>query len=44
MSTPFEFDADAWDRQIEQDAATGTLDALGNKALADHAAGRTTSF
>ena len=37
-----EFEADAWDRQIEQDAKAGKLDALANKALADYAAGRTT--
>jgi hypothetical protein len=28
-----EFDADAWDRQIEDDARTGKLDALAEKAL-----------
>jgi len=39
-----EFDADAWDRQIEKDAAAGKLDALADKALADHAAGRTTKL
>ena len=37
-----EFEADAWDRQIEQDAKAGKLDALARKALEDHAAGRTT--
>ncbi len=34
------FDAAAWDRQIEKDIAAGKLDTLANKALADHAAGR----
>lgn len=28
-----EFDAIAWDRQFEEDVATGKLDALGEKAL-----------
>ena len=37
-----EFEADAWDRQIEKDAKAGKLDALARKALEDHAAGRTT--
>ena len=37
----FEFEADAWDRQIERDAKAGKLDALARKALEDHAAGRT---
>lgn len=35
-----EFDAQAWDRQIERDVAAGKLDALANKALRDHAAGK----
>lgn len=30
-----------WDRQIEQDSKSGKLKALAEKALADHAAGRT---
>jgi hypothetical protein len=34
-----EFDADAWDRQIEQDAAAGKLDAMAAEALADYRAG-----
>ena len=34
-----EFDAAAWDDQIEQDAASGKLDALAAEALADHHAG-----
>jgi hypothetical protein len=36
-----EFDWAAWDRKIERDAAAGKLDALGEKALRDHAAGKT---
>ncbi len=34
-----EFDAVAWDRQIEQDAGSGKLDALAAEALADHRSG-----
>ena len=34
-----EFDANAWDEQIEQDATTGKLDALAAEALADYRAG-----
>ena len=34
-----EFDAAAWDRQIEDDAASGRLDRLAAEARADHAAG-----
>lgn len=34
-----EFDAVAWDQQIEHDATTGKLDALAAEALADHRAG-----
>ena len=30
-----EFDAEAWDRQIERDAAAGRLDALADEAIAD---------
>ena len=30
-----------WDRQIEQDSKSGKLNALTEKAQADHAAGRT---
>lgn len=35
------YDAANWDAQIEADAQSGKLDALGEKALADHRAGRT---
>ena len=34
-----EFDAAAWDRQIEQDAANGKLDELAAEAQADFRAG-----
>jgi hypothetical protein len=33
--------ADAWDRQIEADAAAGKFDKLAREALAEHKAGRT---
>jgi len=36
-----EFDWAVWDRQLERDVAGGKLDALGEKALRDHAAGKT---
>jgi hypothetical protein len=36
-----EFDAAAWDKQIEQDAASGKLDGLAAEALADYRAGST---
>ena len=39
-----EFDAEAWDREIEADALTGKLDALADKALSEHRAGKTTSL
>ena len=38
------FDWEAWDRQLEQDVAAGTLDALGGKALRDHAAGKSSKL
>ena len=34
-----EFDAAAWDRQIELDASSGKLDNLAAEALADYRAG-----
>jgi hypothetical protein len=37
-----EFDAEAWDRQVERDAAAGRLDALADSAIADLRAGRCT--
>lgn len=33
------FDADAWDAQIEADAAAGKLDALAGEALAEYHGG-----
>ncbi len=39
-----EFDADAWDRQLESDIAAGKLDQLAEKAIRDHQAGRTTEL
>jgi putative hemolysin len=35
-----EFDAQLWDEQIEQDAQSGRLDKLANKAIADFNAGK----
>jgi hypothetical protein len=35
-----EFDASAWDRQFEADVEAGKLNSLAEKALDDHAAGR----
>jgi len=35
-----EFDADAWDVQIEADAAAGKLDALAEEALAEYESGK----
>ena len=37
-----EFDWAMWDRQLERDVASGKLDKLGEKALRDHASGKTT--
>jgi len=39
-----EFDAKEWDRQIERDAQAGRLDALADRALRDHEAGRSTKL
>lgn len=36
-----DYDAILWDRQLEQDAAAGRLDALAREALRDHQGGRT---
>ncbi len=35
-----EFDAQAWDRQIEKDVRKGKLDKLAGEALAAHRAGK----
>ena len=34
-----EFDSAAWDRQLEQDVASGKLDVMAAEALADYRAG-----
>lgn len=39
-----EFDAAAWDRQLESDAAARRLDALADEALNDLKAGRCTEL
>jgi hypothetical protein len=36
-----DFDAEEWDRQIEMDVASGRLEALAEKALKEHKAGKT---
>ena len=36
-----EYEADLWDRQLEADAANGTLDRIAEHALREHEAGRT---
>lgn len=38
------YDWKVWDRQIEQDVLAGKLDALADKALLDHAAGKSTKL
>jgi hypothetical protein len=38
------FDAEAWDRQFETDAQAGKLEALAERALQDHAAGKTSKL
>jgi len=38
------YDWEVWDRQLEQDVAAGKLDALAEKALRDHAAGKSSRF
>jgi len=35
-----QFDAEAWDAQIEADAAAGKLDALAEEALSEYRSGR----
>lgn len=35
-----DFDAEAWDRQIEEDLKAGKLDALADNALQDFASGK----
>ena len=36
-----EYQADVWDKQIEDDASAGRLDNLADQALASHHAGKT---
>lgn len=39
-----DYDSDQWDNQIEEDALTGKLDRLAQKALADHKTGKTSEI
>ena len=39
-----ELEADDWDKQMEQDAKAGKLDALGARALEHYRAGRVTEI
>ncbi len=39
-----EFDAQAWDRQIEEDVRKGKLDKLAEEALVAHRAGKSTEL
>jgi hypothetical protein len=39
-----EFDADAWDRQLERDSASGKLAELAKKSLSDHKSGKSTDL
>jgi hypothetical protein len=36
----FEYEWEAWDRQLERDVKAGKLDKLTKRVLADHAAGK----
>jgi len=36
-----DYDAEVWDRQLEEDIRAGRLDALAEEALQEHRAGRT---
>ena len=38
------YDAEIWDRQFESDVKAGKLDALADRALRDHLAGRSTKL
>jgi hypothetical protein len=38
------FDADNWDREFEADVKAGKLDAMADRALRDHQAGRSTKL
>ena len=39
-----QFDAEAWDRQLEDDVKAGKLDKLAERALRAHAAGQSTEL
>ena len=39
-----EFDAEAWDRQIERDSASGRLAHLAKKSISDHDTGSSTEL
>ena len=39
-----QFDAEAWDRQLEADVKAGKLDKLAERALRGHAAGQSTEL
>ena len=39
-----EFDAELWDQQIEADVRAGKLDTMAQKALRDHAEGKSTKL
>ena len=39
-----EFDAEAWDRQLEEDILAGRLDSLAEEALRDSSEGRTSDL
>ena len=39
-----EFDAEAWDRQLEADANAGKLDALADRARQAHSAGKSSKL
>ena len=39
-----EFDAEAWDRQVDRDVAAGRLDSLADEALLDDQEGRATQL
>ncbi len=39
-----QFDAEAWDRQLEVDVKAGKLDKLAERALRAHAAGQSTEL
>lgn len=39
-----EFDGELWDRKLEADVRKGKLDTLAEKALQDHASGKSTKL